>query len=101
MPLLTPPPPTSPVSGDKRRLVVLALAVALAFAAVAAWIVAHPGSYGTSRAGCVSVTIPSSTGGALLRQCGPRARATCRGAFSRDDRLSLLMRPACRRAGLG
>ena len=101
MPLLTPPPPQTPVRGDKRRLVVLALAVALAFAGAAALTVVHPGSYGRSRAGCVAVTIPSSTGGALLHQCGTPARATCRSAFRHHDRLSLLMRPACRQAGLG
>ncbi len=100
MPLLTSPPPSAPGRGDKRRLVVLALAVALAFAAVAAWTVAHPGSYGASRAGCITVTIPSSTGGALLHQCGMRARATCRDALRHHDRLSLLLRPACRRARL-
>ena len=101
MPLLAPPPPATPVRGDKRRLVVIVLAAALILAAVAAWSAAHPGAYGQSRAGCVSVTIPSSTGGALLHQCGARARVTCRGAFRHHDRLALLIRPACRAAGLG
>jgi hypothetical protein len=100
MPLLAPPPPATAARGDKRRLAVIMLAAALVLAAVAAWSVAHPGRYGQSRAGCVSVTIPSSTGGALLHECGSRARATCRGAFRQHDRLSLLIRPACRDAGL-
>jgi hypothetical protein len=95
-----PPPPATPVRGDKRRLVVIVLAIGLILAAVAAWSAAHPGAYGQSRAGCVSVTIPSSTGGALLHQCGTRARVTCRGAFRRPDRLAVLIRPACRQAGL-
>jgi len=100
MPLLAPPPPSQPVRGDKRRLVVIALAVALVFAAVALWSAARPGSYGQSRAGCVTVTIPSTTGGALLHQCGPGARALCRRAFRHHDRLALLIRPPCRDAGL-
>jgi len=100
MPLLLPPPPAQPVRGDKRRLVVTAIAVALFFAGVAAWSAVRPGAYGQSRAGCVTVTIPSSTGGALLHQCGTRARIMCRSAFRRHDRLSLLIRPPCREAGL-
>jgi len=100
MPLLVPPPPAQPVRGDKRRLAVIGLAAALVLAGVAAWSAVRPGSYGQSRAGCVTVTIPSSTGGALLHQCGTRAQHMCRSAFGRRDRLSLLIRPSCRSAGL-
>jgi len=95
-----PPLPAQPVRGDKRRLVVTAIAVALVFAGVAAWSAIRPGAYGQSRAGCVTVTIPSSTGGALLHQCGAKARTTCRRAFHDHDRLSLLIRSPCREAGL-
>jgi hypothetical protein len=101
MPLLPPPPSSQPVRGAKRRLVVAAIGVALFFAGVAAWTAVSPGAYGQSRAGCVTVTIPSSTGGALLHQCGTRARIMCRGAFLSRDRLSLLIRRPCREAGLG
>ena len=100
MPLLVPPPPAKPVRGDKRRLAVIGLAVALILAAVAAWSAVRPGSYGQSRAGCVTVTIPSSTGGALMHGCGDNARDMCRNAFASHDRLSLLIRPSCRNAGL-
>ena len=100
MPLLVPPSPTRPVHGEKRRLAVIGLAVALVLAGVAAWSAVRPGSYGESRAGCVTVTIPSSTGGALLHECGTRARHMCRSAFASRDRLSLLIRPSCRGAGL-
>jgi hypothetical protein len=78
----------------------MAIAVALFFAGVAAWTAVSPGAYGQSRAGCVTVTIPSSTGGALLHQCGTRARILCSSAFRSRDRLSLLIRPPCREAGL-
>jgi len=101
MPLLLPPPSSQPVRGAKRRLVVAAIGVALFFAGVATWTAISPGAYGQSRAGCVTVTIPSSTGGALLHQCGTRARTMCRGAFLSRDRLSLLIRRPCREAGLG
>jgi hypothetical protein len=100
MPLLAPPPPPLPAHGGTRRLAVIGLAVALALAAVAAWSAVHPDGFGQSRAGCVTVTIPSSTGGALLHACGARARAMCRGATSRQDRLSLLITPRCKAAGL-
>jgi hypothetical protein len=101
MPLLTSPSPPASVRGDKRRLFVLVIAIALVFAAVAAWSAVHQDRYGRSDRGCFSVTIPSSTGGALLHQCGAHARASCRGALNHHDRLSLLIRPACRQAGLG
>jgi len=100
MPLLT-PPPAQPVRGDKRRALALALAVALVLAAVALWTAVRPDAYSQARPGCVTVTIPSATGGALLHRCGPRARAMCRAAFAHHDRLSLLTRPPCRAAGLG
>ena len=60
----------------------------------------QPGSYGRSSHGCVSVVEPSSTGGAILHQCGAAARALCRSAFSHATRLDLLTRPQCRLAGL-
>jgi len=101
MPLLAPPPPSQPVRGDKRRLVVILAAIALLFAGVAVWSSVHPGRYDQSRAGCVTVTIPSTTGGALLHQCGTGARHLCRSAFRHHGRLSLLIRPPCRQAGLG
>jgi len=91
---------TGSVRGEKRRLFVFVIATALVFAGLAAWSAVHQDRYGRSGSGCFAVTIPSSTGGALLHQCGTLARATCRGAFRRHDRLSLLLRPPCRAAGL-
>jgi hypothetical protein len=89
-----------PERGDKRRLLVIVLVVSFVFAAAAAWTAVRPGAYGQPGAGCVTVTIPSATGGALLHRCGPRARVMCRLAFAHHDRLSLLTRPPCRAAGL-
>ena len=57
-------------------------------------------AYGRSRNGCVNVTEASSTGGAILHECGAAARSLCRRAFAHTDRVSLLARPECRKAGL-
>jgi hypothetical protein len=56
--------------------------------------------YTTSANGCVSLTIPSSTGGATLHYCGAQAKSFCRSAFGSSDRISLLARPQCVLAGL-
>jgi hypothetical protein len=63
------------------------------------WAATDPGSYGRSQHGCVNVVVPSSTGGATLHACGDTARAMCRRAFARHDRIALLTRPQCRLAG--
>jgi len=67
---------------------------------VGAWAATNPGSYGRSGHGCVNVVVPSSTGGAILHDCGAAARALCRRAFTHHDRLAQLARPQCRAAGL-
>jgi len=101
MPLLVPYSQAPPRPGGKRRLAAIVVAVAVVFAGVAVLAAVHPGGYGQSRAGCVTVTIPSSTGGALLHACGAWARSLCRHALRDGDRMSRLIRPACRQAGLG
>jgi hypothetical protein len=69
-------------------------------AGVIAWSASDPGRSGDSKAGCISVTVPGSTGGSFLHECGGAAKATCRNAFTHGDRVSLLIRPQCRLAGL-
>jgi hypothetical protein len=68
---------------------------------VGAWAARSPGSYGRSSNGCVNVVEPSSTGGAVLHQCGAAAKSLCRSAFAHRSKLDLLTRPQCRLAGLG
>ena len=100
MPLLS-SPQVRPASRRTRRTLVLGGIALLAFlAAAVAWAAFNPGSNGSSRAGCITVTLPSSTGGAIMHACGTHARAMCRSAFARGDRISLLTRPQCRLAGL-
>jgi hypothetical protein len=44
--------------------------------------------------------MPSSTGGALIHECGQAAKTMCQRAFTATDKVSLLTRPQCRLAGL-
>ena len=77
------------------------VASAVSVESAGAWAAFSPGSYGRSSNGCINVVEPSSTGGALLHQCGSKARALCRDAFAHNTKLDLLTRPQCRLAGFG
>ena len=78
---------------DKRLLAVLAvLAVA---AAIAAGVVLATRSGSSSDAGCVVVDVPSTMGGARLRNCGSAAHEFCRTQGLRDP----LVGAACRKQG--
>jgi len=95
-------PQAEPVTGrDKRRIVIVVAVLVAVLAGVGIWAAARPGSYGASKNGCITVTLPSTTGGALLHQCGAAARATCRQAFVGSGNVAALTRPQCRLAGLG
>lgn len=86
---------------DKLIVAIISAVLLACLGGVAAWAAIRPGSYGHSGNGCVTVTIPSTTGGAIVHECGDRAKALCQNAFAHGDRLSLLIRPECRKAGLG
>jgi hypothetical protein len=95
-------PQAEPVTGrDKRRIVIVVAALVVVLTAVGIWAAVRPGSYGASKNGCITVTLPSTTGGTLLHQCGTGARATCRHAFASSGKVAALTRPQCRLAGLG
>jgi hypothetical protein len=100
MPFATQPAAQPVTRRDRRRLGLVCAAVLLVFAAAGIWAVVHPGGYGASRAGCITVMLPSSTGGGLLHACGSRARADCRHAYHSSGKVSRLTRPQCRLAGL-
>lgn len=85
---------------DKRIVAIASVVLLVLLAGVGIWAAIRPGSYGQSKAGCVTVMMPSTTGGALIHECGAAARTLCKNAFSHNDRLSLLTRPECRKAGL-
>ena len=66
----------TPLSGrDRRVLAIAACALVLGVAGALVAYATHPAS---SNAGCVVVTVASTTGGAMLRNCGSRARTFCR-----------------------
>ncbi|HMI26024.1 MAG TPA: hypothetical protein VK594_16190 [Streptosporangiaceae bacterium] len=86
---------------QKRIFAVAAVVVVALFGGLAAWGATAHDTYGTSAHGCVSVTVPNSTGGAVLHYCGSPAQAFCQAAFGSRDQVSLLARPQCVLAGLG
>ena len=94
------PPAEQMTRRDKRRVAIFGVAFLLILAAIAVWAANRPGSYGGSRNGCITVTMPSTTGGALMHQCGAGAKATCKRAYTGTDKVSQLIRPQCRLAGL-
>ena len=95
------PRPESLTRRDKRGIALVGALVVAGLVGLGIWAAASPGGYGQSRNGCVTVSAASSTGGALLHACGAKAVAMCQAAFRHQDKLSLLTRPQCRRAGLG
>jgi hypothetical protein len=84
---------------QKRVFVAVIAALVAILGGVSVWAAADPGSYGRSRHGCVNVTVPSTTGGAILHSCGAAAQALCNRAFAHHDKISLLARSQCRQAG--
>src|SRR5882757_694688 len=86
---------------QKRIFGIAAVLVVVFFGGLAAWGATAHDTYGTSAHGCVSVTVPNSTGGAVLHYCGSPAQAFCQASFGSRDQVSLLARPQCVLAGLG
>jgi hypothetical protein len=86
---------------EKRRLVAGVVALFVVLAGVGIWAGLRPGDYGASKNGCITVMMPSTTGGALMHQCGAAAKATCQHAFASTGKIPALTRPQCRLAGLG
>ena len=85
---------------QKRIFAITAVVVVVLFGGLAAWGATAHDSYGASGHGCVNVTVPNSTGGAVLHYCGSRAQSFCQASFRSRDQVSLLARPQCVLAGL-
>ena len=100
MPFATQPRAEPATPRDKRRILIVCGLVVAVLVAVGIWAAVRPGAYGSSSNGCVTVNMPSSTGGALIHECGQAAKTMCRRAFTATDKVSLLTRPQCRLAGL-
>ena len=100
MPFATQPRAEPVTRRDRRRIALAAVAILVVLAGVGIWAAVKPGSYGSSRNGCITVTLPNTTGGALIHQCGAAAKTTCRHAFASSGKIAALTRPQCRLAGL-
>jgi hypothetical protein len=85
----------------KRMMAAVGVLAVAGLGGTAVWGVGHQDAYGPSRNGCITVSVASSTGGALLHDCGAGARAACRNAFAGRDNMALLTQRQCRLAGLG
>jgi hypothetical protein len=86
---------------QKRLFALVGGLVILVLGGLGAWGALAHDTYGTSGHGCVNVTVPNSTGGAVLHYCGTQAQAFCQGAFRSADPVSQRARPQCVLAGLG
>jgi hypothetical protein len=84
-----------------KRIVYLIVGVLAAVGlAIGVWSAVSSDNYATSANGCVSLTVPSTTGGGTIHYCGAQAVTFCRAAFAGSDELSLAARPQCDLAGL-
>lgn len=79
-----------------RALLVAAAALA---AAVLVLVLATAGSSSSSRAGCIDVTIASTTGAANVHACGTQARQFCREQAGRSTPEARAVRAPCARLG--
>ena len=90
-------------SNEKRGTVVLGAVVLLTGAGLGIWALVGGGSGGGStsvKGPCVSVAIPSSTGGGEVRQCGDAARQWCATEATGSGLVASEIKAACRHAGL-
>jgi hypothetical protein len=84
-----------------KRIVYLVLGlVVAACAAVGIWSAVSSDPLATSANGCVSVNIPSATGGQIGHFCGTQAKVLCREAFAAADPTALSEQKQCDLAGL-
>jgi hypothetical protein len=87
--LKTQQPPAQLLTRRDRLGIAAAGAVVLAgFGGAGISAAVQPGGDGRSHDGCVTVSAPSSAGGALPHECGPGAVRLCRSAFAHDDKLA-------------
>jgi hypothetical protein len=94
-------PAAQPVTRrDRRKVIIIGVIVLAIFAGAGIWAAVRPGSYGASGHGCITVNVPSTTGGALLHGCGSRARTMCRTAYAGQGVAVRLTRQQCRVAGI-
>jgi hypothetical protein len=79
--------------------VLVVVGVVLLFAVAVALFAAFSGESPEAGPGCISVTVPSTMGGAAVHACGRGAARWCDSAESRQRTIALDARAQCRRAG--
>ena len=84
----------TPLSRRDKRLLVALAALAVA-GAITVGVVFATRSSSLPEAGCISVDVPSTMGGARLRNCGRAAHRFCHTQGPRDARIAA----ACRKQG--
>lgn len=89
-----------PLRPPRWVLVVMAGVTLLAVVGIVLYVALSDDRYANSSAGCVNVTVASSTGGSPLHACGGAARRWCALEDARGDDLARLVQAQCRRAGI-
>ncbi|MEA2522559.1 MAG: hypothetical protein QOI81_2205 [Actinomycetota bacterium] len=80
----------------RREVTALAIAVAIVVLVTVVAVVTSPGS-SRAAAGCVDVTVPSTTGAARAHACGVAARRLCASPESKAAATRAELRAQCRR----
>ena len=94
-------PPAEPVTRrDRRAVLIVAVVLVVIFGGIGIWALVRPGAYGASGHGCITVKVPSTTGGGLLHSCDGQARSACRRAYAGQGQAPALTRAQCRIAGI-
>jgi hypothetical protein len=84
---------------QKRILLVVCAAVAVAVIVGCVLGALIPDKYATSANGCVNVTVTGSTGGELIHVCGNDAKSFCRTAYQSSAPDSRAIQAQCADAG--
>jgi hypothetical protein len=100
MPFARQPAAEQATPREKHLILLVIGLVVLVVAGAALWGTLRPGTYGSSKDGCITVSLPSSMGAGLIHQCGSGALATCKHAYASTDAAARLTRPQCRLAGI-
>jgi F0F1-type ATP synthase assembly protein I len=88
------------LTGRQRRLLIVAGVIVLLIGiATAVWTVRQ--SAADRSAGCVSVNVPSTLGGAYFHYCGTQAQQWCAAEYTAHDTLAVRAHGACDAAGYG
>jgi hypothetical protein len=88
---------SQPLTRTQKRWLAVVAVIAIA---LAGWEIARATSAPVSSNGCVSVLVPSSTGGGVLTHCGAAARSWCQTEVASSGDLARRVQAQCRLAGI-